>query len=393
MRWPTTHRWPAVPRAAGLALAVAAAACTSLAPGIRAPDRGDAVEGPHDPAAEAAFDPEIREITPSVIAQHHRERAGRPMVGEGHDRAALTADYGYRVGVGDVLMVIVWDHPELTNPAGVTTGGGGLAEQGRLVREDGTFFFPLVGSVEAEGRSVDEIREELAEGLATYIDDPQVDVRVSEYRSQRVYVTGEVVEPGPQPVDDRPLTILDAVSRAGGFAENADRRRAYLTRGDEQRTIDILALYETGARDDVMTHGDILHIPDNHFNQVIVMGEVIDQTRVPLHEGRLSLAEAIGEAQGIDLTTADTSRILVVRGEPVHDERGGLEGIRPLVYYLDSRQASDLLLAEGFQLRPRDIVFVPATTAVRINRAVEQFLPQITDTLQAIWMTQRFIRD
>ncbi len=368
---------------------VAAASSCRFPPGIRAP------EAPPPPENEdidpEEFDPEVRRITPQLLAREN-QTAGRLGDADGRrQRGDLTTGYAYRVGVGDVLNVIVWEHPELTNPAGVIMGG--LEDQGRLVGEDGAFFFPFVGRVEAAGRSIEEIRRDISDGLETYIDDPQVDVRVAEFRSQRVYVTGEVAEPGPVPVNDRPMTVLDAIGRAGGLLDSADRRRAYLTRDDGQRRVDLAWLYETGGTDEVLRDGDVLHVPDDHFDQVIVMGEVLSQTRVPLHRGRLSLAEAIAEAEGIELTTADTSRIVVVRGEPVHSEQGAVEGVRPIVYVLDGRQASDLLLAEGFQLEPRDIVFIPAAGAVRINRMIDQILPQVVSTVQAVWMTDRLIRD
>ncbi len=384
VRW---NRCAAHPLAILLAVGIAATGCR-IAPGIQASGLSAAVDDPDEHFAPDAFEPEVREITPHLVARMNQPR--RPEAEGGGARGDLKEGYSYRVGVGDVLNVIVWEHPELTNPAGVTTGE--LREQGRMVREDGTFFFPFVGDVEAAGRPVDEIRADLSEGLAVYIDDPQIDVRVIDHRSQQVYVTGEVGEPGPVVLDDRPLTILDAVSRAGGFGEDADRLRAYLTRDDDTRLVDLAALYERGADDELLRDGDLLHIPDDHFNQVIVMGEVLSQSRVPIHDGRLSLAEAIVLAEGIDLTTADTARIVVVRGKPVHSEDGTMEGVRPIVYFLDSRHAADLLLAEAFQLQPRDIVFIPATTAVNINRTLDQILPPIASAIGAVYMTDALIR-
>jgi polysaccharide biosynthesis/export protein len=368
-----------------IAAMLATGACR-ISPGIKvsgSPSAGDDEPG-------EIFDPEIWRITPQLLARQRRERQERFNPGGNAPRSELRENYLYRVGRGDVLSVIVWNHPELSNPTGVTQN---LEQQGRLVLEDGTIFFPFVGTIEAAGRSVAEIREEIATGLAPYIENPQVDVRVVLYRSQQVYVTGEVQTPGRVFLDDRPLTILDAVSVAGGFAETADQRLAYLTREGSQRRVDILSLYETGAADELLRDGDVLHIPDNRFNMVLVMGEVLQQTRVPMHKGRLSLAEALTAAAGIDLITADTSQIVVVRGEPVVDERGEMEGVRPVVYHLDARDAANLALAEGFELEPRDIVYVPATTAVRINRVLNQILPQLTSTIQAIWMTDRLIRD
>ncbi len=335
-----------------------------------------------------AFDPEVREITPHLLARQNRERQSRNNPERSPARGELKEGYSYRVGVGDVLNIIVWNHPELSNPTGLTQD---LEQQGRLVLEDGTIFFPFVETIEAAGRSVAEIRDEIAQELVPYIENPQVDVRVVAFRSQQVYVTGEVREPGVVHLDDRPLTILDAVSRAGGFSEEADQRLAYLTRDGGQRQIDILTLYETGTADELLRDGDVLHIPDNRFNQVLVMGEVEEQTRVPLHKGRLSLAEALTTG-GLELATADTSRIVVIRGRPVYADDGELYGVRPIIYHLDTRDAASLLLAESFELEPRDIVFVPATTAVRINRVLDQILPHLSSTIQTVWMTDRLIR-
>ncbi len=373
-------------RAAGWLFLAALGACT-ISPGIKVSGTSSPVEEESELDLEA-FDPEVREITPHLLARQNRERQSRNNPGRSPARGELKEGYRYRVGSGDVLNIIVWNHPELSNPTGLTQD---LEQQGRLVLEDGTIFFPFVGTLEAAGRSIAEIRDEIAQGLGPYIEDPQVDVRVVAFRSQQVYVTGEVREPGVVHLDDRPLTILDAVSRAGGFSEEADQRLAYLTRDGGQRRIDILTLYETGTADELLRDGDVLHIPDNRFNQVLVMGEVEEQTRVPLHKGRLSLAEALTTG-GLELATADTSRIVVIRGRPVYADDGELYGVRPIIYHLDTRDAASLLLAESFELEPRDIVFVPATTAVRINRVLDQILPHLSSTIQTVWMTDRLIR-
>ena len=67
------------------------------------------------------------------------------------------------------------------------------------------------------------LRDVLTDRLSTYINDPQLDVRVVAYRSKRVYVVGEVNKPGVLPLDDVPLTIADAISLSGGLTENAHK--------------------------------------------------------------------------------------------------------------------------------------------------------------------------
>ncbi len=100
---------------------------------------------------------------------------------------------GYIIGVGDVLQIIVWDHPELTMPAGQFRDA---ETSGQQVGDDGYIFYPYVGMVKAAGMNVAALRDVLTERLSTYIQDPQLDVRVIGFRSKRVYMVGEVNTPG-----------------------------------------------------------------------------------------------------------------------------------------------------------------------------------------------------
>jgi polysaccharide export outer membrane protein len=243
--------------------------------------------------------------------------------------------------------------------------------------------------VDAKGKTVEEIRTRVARGLDRFVTNPQVDVRVVSFRSQKVYVTGEVRQPGILPVTDQPLTVLDAINQAGGFNEMADRRRAFLTREDRETEIDILELYATGRGNLLLQDADVLFVPDNTPNKVFIMGEVEQQAAVPLHDGRLTLAEAITGAGGFDLTVADTRNVFVLRGGEAFETPDGVRAIRPEVYHLDVRSGTALLLAEAFQLEPRDIIYVSSTGVVRFNRVIQQILP----TVQTIWQTDRIIND
>ncbi len=361
--------------------------CYLVAPGIRIGGNVQNVDKLETSGEEQdALRPVIREITPELLLRYRRERHHAIFnPGRYPPRRELKDSYGYRIGRGDVLSVVVWNHPELSNPMGTTAGAEGI---GRLVRDDGSIFFPFAGEVPAEGLSPREVRREIAERIAPFVEDPQVDVRVVEFRSQKVYVTGEVSKPGFLYLDDRPITILDAISHSGGFNEVADQRFAQLTRDGEQRIIDLEWLYSTGSHDELLQDGDVVHVREDSFNQVFVMGEVTTQSMIPMRRGRLSLAEAIATAEGLSIGTANTRRIAVIRGEPQHDEDGTVRGIRPVIYQLDGSRASALVLAEGFDLEPRDIVFIPASAVVRWNRIIDQILP----TIQTLWMTDRLIR-
>ena len=279
----------------------------------------------------------------------------------------------YFVGPRDILKITVWGHPELTIPAGQFRSA---AQAGNLVGEDGTFFYPYAGVVQAEGRTVEEIRDELTKKLSKYIENVQLDVRVAEYRSQRVYVVGEVENPGVYLVQDIPLTVLEAINRAGGAKTEADIRNITLTRNDKAYSINLLNLYEGGAlsQNVLLKHGDVLNVPDNLLNKVFVLGETTfgrfrGQVRsIIMNKARMTLTEAIAEGGGVIMEQADAARIFVFRTGTGKSE----------IFHLNAKSPDALILAERFHLQPRDIVYVDTVEGIRWNRIIRQLQPTMS---------------
>jgi len=284
----------------------------------------------------------------------------------------------YLVGPRDILNITVWEHPELTIPAGQFRSA---ETAGNIVGEDGTFFYPFAGVIQAAGRTVEDIREELTKKLSKYIVNVQLDVRVAAYRSQRVYVVGEVLNPGVYLVKDIPLTVLEAINNAGGVTPESDLRNITLTRKDKAYSINLLSLYEGGdlSQNVLLQHGDVLNVPDNVFNKVFVLGENTfgrfrGQIRsVKMNKARMTLTEAISEAGGLIQETSDAARIFVFRTSLGKSE----------IFHLDAKSPDALILAERFPLQPRDIVFVDRAPGIRWNQIIRQLQPTM-DLLNSI---------
>jgi polysaccharide export outer membrane protein len=290
-------------------------------------------------------------------------------------------NYTYLVGVGDVLNIIVWDHPELTIPQ---SGQRSAAEAGNFVHKDGTIFYPYVGKVSVAGREVTQIREDITKGLSTFINNPQVDVNVAAFRSQHFFVSGAVKKPQMISVSNVPATILDALSISGGMASDADWSSVTLTstKNGELVTeaIDLSILLEQGAlkQNRLLKSNDVLHIPRNDALKVFVMGDVINATTQQIGRKGMTLAEALNNAGGIDEASADASGIFVLRSS---DSTSRLVDI----YQLDVSMGPRLILSTQFKLQPKDIVYVTSAPVARWNK----LLAQLTSSLNQIYQIDR----
>ena len=212
-------------------------------------------------------------ITPEVILELNEENE-QNLPFNSNKNIEHQKYYNYKVGPGDVLNVTVWDHPELTIPAGQFRSAG---ESGNVIRADGTIFYPYVGLIKVSGLDVAEIRNLLLENLSKYIENPQIDVSVASYNSQKVFVSGSVVMPSALPITNIPLTIMDAISASGGLEDYADWRSVTLTRTTNQNvtkeTIDLYELLEKGNMNQnrLLISGDVINVPRNDSLKVFVI--------------------------------------------------------------------------------------------------------------------------
>lgn len=352
------------------------AACTST-PGMMNFTQGKSQQstdingGGNSAQMDASVPTTIRQITPKLVGEE-RARRDKQRV---QDLSSLLSKPGaYSIESGDILSIVVWDHPELNvgvapvpAGAGADQAPGATPVAGFIVDHEGMIQFPYAGQLKVAGLTQDQARNALAQRLSKYIRNPNVTLRVQSYRSKRVYVDGEVKAPGLQAINDIPMTLMEAINRSGGFMPSADQSQVLLTRGGETYRINVPQLVQRGVNPNsiMLTNGDVVRVVSRDSSKVFISGEVMQPRALPMINGRLTLNEALGESGGINPISGDAKQIYVVRKSATD----------PVVYQLDAEQTGALALAEGFELEPKDVVYVAATPLTNWHRTISQILP------------------
>ena len=159
----------------------------------------------------------------------------------------------YRLNPGDIIEISVWKEPELQREV--------------LLLPDGNIAFPLVGTVQAAGRTPGEIQAEVEERLTRFFPEPVVTVSILQVAGNKLYVTGQVNQPGQFTVD-QPVDVLQAIALAGGLTAFADEDDIYVLRRAQDGTQSAIAFDYDDVTDGsdlssniVLQQGDVVVVP------------------------------------------------------------------------------------------------------------------------------------
>jgi polysaccharide export outer membrane protein len=144
------------------------------------------------------------------------------MPAENTNTKSATTDANYVIGAQDVLDVSVWKEPEVSRVV--------------PVRPDGKISLPLLNDVQAAGLNPGQLAAQITDSLKKFVTNPQVTVIVTTINSQRVYILGEVSRPGAFPLLPN-MTVLQALSSAGGFTQFAREKKIYVLRNEDGKQV------------------------------------------------------------------------------------------------------------------------------------------------------------
>lgn len=249
-------------------------------------------------------------------------------------------DIDYILGPQDTIEITVFRHDELRMSTSVSSTG--------------SISFYLIGDVVAAGLTKYELRGDIERKLQNFIKNPQVFVNITEYRSHKVFVLGQVTNPGVYRMQSD-YSLVEAISAAGGIGPNAYLGGAYVVRNEKVLLVNFVELIEKGnmAENIPLSTGDVVYVPSTQDRKIYVLGEVNTQSAIALKDG-MQLLSAIAEAGGFT-RDAQKDSIIVMRGNLS----------KPEIWKIDARTIdprANIALEQG------DIVYVASSTIANVER-------------------------
>ena len=266
--------------------------------------------------------------------------------------------YYYSLGAGDVINIAITDVEDINGSYTVSPSGD--------------VTIPYVGQVVILDKTKEEAQEFINNVLKTYYQEPETIVKIEEYKSAYVYITGAINRPLSILLSEQPLKIIDALIKAGYIKDQKSyRKTALLRRGTEVYEIDLYELLNLNNTDlDVyLRKDDVLHVSEIDTDQAYAFGEFTTSGPIAVYKD-LTLTELLA-TKGINKATAKTKSIYVLREDVT-------KFLHIDIFSLNINNPTALLAANKFYILPNDIVFIPSTKLVKWNNVITLLTPSET---------------
>jgi polysaccharide biosynthesis/export protein len=301
----------------------------------------------------------------------------------------------FQFGVGDVVSVTIFEAAAggLFIPAEASVRPGNFVTlPNQEVDNNGNISVPYAGNIRAKGRTPVQVQDAIVDALKNRAIEPQAVVTLATQATSLVTVLGDVLRPGVLNAVRAGERILDSIARAGGPTKAGYDSMVLLERGGRRATATFGALVHQPANNVYAHPGDTIYVYNEPqtflaFGAVGTLGATARQGQIPFDAWRISLAEAMAKAGGVNDVQGDPAAVFLYRGEMREvAERLGVDcskfsgPIIPVIYNLNLRDPAGFFLAANFEVRNKDVIFVANATSVEITKFLT-FLRTIMATI------------
>ena len=287
------------------------------------------------------------------------------------------------INPGDQLSVTVWENVD--NGLLVGIGQKVAIIQELQVDQSGNIFVPYAGTLRAQGRTPNELRQIITDELGRQTPDPQVEVRRVPGDGATVNLIGGVGAQGVYPLEPATSKLAPMLARAGGVTVNPDVAIVKVRRGRASGTILLQDLYDQPTLDIALRANDTIIVEEDR-RAFTALGATGTQARVPFPTGDLNVVEALAQVGGLSANLADPTGVFIFRRETraVANRVTGRNDMvedEPFAYVIDLTRPNGFFVAKDFQVRDDDTIYVteaPFVAWARILQATSSTLSLAT---------------
>ena len=350
--------------------------------------------GPSENAVIAGTEPRAEtgivlvDLTDAIVRKVV-ESSRRPLLS---DTLGMGTVPQFRIAAGDVLEISVWEAPPAVlfgsgamdpRQGGVASGGSSrvsvLPEQ--VVGTGGTLNMPFAGSIQAAGRTTQQIEEEITRKLKAKANDPQVMVRLLRNQSSSVTIVGEVNQSQRLSLSPRGERLLDAIAAAGGTKQAIGKVNIQVTREITENgrrvtrvaSVPFDAIITDPNQNIVLQPGDVVTALFQP-NSITVLGATVRNEEFNFEAQGITLAQALARAGGLNDLRANPQGIFIFRFEDpavvgvTTPKYTTSDGRIPVVYKLNLRDPAAFFMAQGFPMRNKDTLYVADAPAAELQK-------------------------
>ena len=302
---------------------------------------------------------------------------------------------GQVVRPGDLLDVSIWEAPPAAlfgTGGGDTRVNGGTVQVSRqvslppaLIDGNGRLFIPFAGSINASGRTPEQIQNEIVSRLSGKAHLPQAIVRIARNATANVTVVGEVATSTRMELSPKGERLLDALAQAGGTRQPVNKMTIQVTRGDKVVTMPLSAVIDDPRQNIVLATDDVVTAIYQPFS-FTVLGAAGRNEEVNFEATGLTLAQALGRIGGIQGDRANARGLFIFRWERPELVPAGAtalsrdDGMVPVIYRVDLKDPATFFIAQNIEMRNRDVVYVANAPVAEF----QQFVNLIASTVLPI---------
>ena len=263
--------------------------------------------------------------------------------------------YYYSIGSGDVINIAITDIDDI--------------DGSYTISPDGDVTIPYVGQVLINDKTKEEAQTFINEVLKNFYQEPETIVKIEQYNSAYVYITGAINRPLSILLSEQPLKMIDALIKGGYVKDQKSyRKTALLRRGKEVYEIDLYELLNLNNTDlDIyLRKDDVLHVSETDTDQAYAFGEFTTSGPISVYKD-LTLTELLA-TKGINKATAKTKNIYVMREDVT-------KFLHVDIFNINLNNPAAFIAANNFYILPNDIIFIPSTKLVKWNNVISLLTP------------------